>query len=585
MRTVSILFVFLSCAIAAETSQLTQKVIPVNPESDAQITRTDIKDVVVFSRALMAGEEGSPEARLYGFFPPTLKEELVRWEFEDTYPEALQIDIVKAVNRILRRGDLYDTNAWASADLPEELVNDYGEGYQALGAVDKTRVNRRLLTATFPELLKGAEKPSFPERPDRLHVFGDKFLSSGDLKEGIKLPTGAVWQPSLFAFGQMRTAVQSFDPGDGDSIEEIVARWDINFNLALTPTERILIGFRPLDEAPDFTGYDNVDEEFDVEFDPEPETLFLEGDFGEVLPGLDNADALGLDLGFAVGRQPHTLQRGFLIEDTIDSIGIVKNNIILPRTSNVRITGLFGWGEIDRNGGNQDSGANLLGVSTAIDFPKNTLEIDLVSVLSDTRDADLDGDPETAPSIEGGNSYHAGLGTTQRQGLYNTSFRVNASFADEEDSVSSSDGVLLFADISATPAHSHDLMYATAFFVIDDYSAAARRPTAQGPLGPAGILFAGTGLGRAGAALSSAASEVAGGSVGYQAFWNDNRTQLISELGGRVDTSGDDHSVGLGFRLQHAMGQHWIVRADAATAVLAEEDLRHLASLSLTFQY
>ena len=35
-----------------------------------------------------------------------------------------------------------------------------------------------------------------------LVIFGDPFLAPGNLSAGFELPTGAVWQPSLWVFGQ-----------------------------------------------------------------------------------------------------------------------------------------------------------------------------------------------------------------------------------------------------------------------------------------------------------------------------------------------------------------------------------------------
>ena len=562
---------------AAESSELSRDVIPVNPEADSQLTLAEIPDVVGLVRLLRTAPTNGPAARLYSFFTPSLKAELTRWEFEDEIPEDLRVRVVKALNRILRRRDLYRPEIWPGDLLATTLRERYLNEFPELGPVDQARMNRLLLHQTFPDLVGAPRVPSFPERPARLHLLGDEFLGSGDLKKGVQLPGGAVWQPSLFAFGQMRVAAQAFDPGEGEDLEELVARWDITFNMALTPTERVVLSLRPLDEAPDFTGYDSREETWDLDLDPEPESLFFEGDLGEIVPNLDLGDSRGLDIGFAVGRQPLTFQRGFLIDDSIDSVGLVRNNLLFPGASNLRLTALYGWGEIDRNGGDEDGGAHLVGALSAFDFPATTLELDAVGVLSDVRRGE--------DATEGGDSLHLGAGAIQRLGLHSTSFRVNASLA-EEGTDSVSDGVLLFADVSTTPAHSRDLVYANAFWAIDNYSAAARRPTAQGPLAPAGILFEGPGLGASGSALSNLADDVAGGAVGYQMVWNDTRSQLIAEIGGRLATSDQgEHAMALGFRTQHAVGQHWIVRADLAGAVLEDSDPRYLSGLSLIYQY
>ena len=50
---------------------------------------------------------------------------------------------------------------------------------------------------------------------------------------------------------------------------------------------------------------------------------------------------------------------------------------------------------------------------------------------------------------------------------------------------------------------------------------------------------------------------VIGGAVGYQAFWDNKRRNLIMEVAGRHDLSGDGFdSIGIGAQLQQAIGRH-----------------------------
>ncbi|MBT5705952.1 MAG: hypothetical protein HOI66_06475, partial [Verrucomicrobia bacterium] len=95
----------------------------------------------------------------------------------------------------------------------------------------------------------------FPERPAPLFEIGDGFLSTGNISDGFTLPTGAVWAPSFFMFGNYRTAIQTFDNGTTRTSE-----WanDLNLfgNLQLAATERIVIGLSPLrNRDGEFTGY------------------------------------------------------------------------------------------------------------------------------------------------------------------------------------------------------------------------------------------------------------------------------------------------------------------------------------------
>ncbi|MEM7515613.1 MAG: hypothetical protein AAF368_01635 [Planctomycetota bacterium] len=94
------------------------------------------------------------------------------------------------------------------------------------------------------------------EIPERRSIFGnDRFLSPGPIDEGIVLPTGATWRPSFLIFGNLRSAVQSYEGVGGERSTEWANRLDIFGNLYLSSTERFLIGFRPLDEEGVFTGF------------------------------------------------------------------------------------------------------------------------------------------------------------------------------------------------------------------------------------------------------------------------------------------------------------------------------------------
>ena len=52
-------------------------------------------------------------------------------------------------------------------------------------------------------------------------------------------------------------------------------------------------------------------------------------------------------------------------------------------------------------------------------------------------------------------------------------------------------------------------------------------------------------------------NDVIGGAIGYQAFFDNKRRNIIFELAGRHDLSGDGFdSLGVGFQLQQAVGQY-----------------------------
>lgn len=392
---------------------------------------------------------------------------------------------------------------------------------------------------------------SHPRRPRPLIELGENFLSNGKLGKGWRLPTGAVWRPQLVAFGSLRTAVQGVDFGD-DSYTEWANRLDLNLNLRLSGTERLLVGFRPLDDDGEFAGHRfDGDEEWVGDLDAEVRTAFFEGDFGEIFPKLDAADRRPLDFGFSVGRQPISFQDGMLIDDVVDAFGLVKNSLRPGGSSNLRVTVLHAWDEVDRSFagvGNPVHPTKLTGIFTSLDLPSTTLDIDAVHV--DAKDQDEDG-------------IVAGVGATQRLDRFATTFRVLISTPFGEKGPAMDEGRVLFGEASWTPKGTHDLVYVSAFAVDGTYTPAARDPELGGPLARAGILFEAPGIGRYGAALSARASEVAGGALGWQRFFDHGRRQLILEVAGRSDTDGSDQAaVAAGARWQQALGRRYLFQLD-----------------------
>ena len=584
-------------AAGGGSSRLSEEPIPLNPEADAQVTVADLPQIEAFIKQLRtkAGQEAnSPEKHLYSLINPSLKEDLVRWEKEEHFDDRLKYAIVTAINsELLRRRDMYNADAWSGTTLSDDVKTRL-QAVTLVDAVEAARTNRALLHETFPTMVKAPSTRFFPEQPTVVTLFGDPFLTHGNLSKGITLPTGTVIQPSLFLFGTFRSSIQHFESGSTD-FNQWANRLDLFANLTLTPTERILVGFRPLDEDGEFTAYHFDDRGGDQDgwngvFDAEPETFFLEGDLGELFPFLDPADEKDHDIGFAVGRQPIRFGNGFIVEDTLDAVGLTLNNLVAAGTSNIRITGLYAWDGLNRNRGAEDGDAQMLGLFTAVDFPKNTVEFDVAYVLSDENGFAGSADPATGEVVgafnQGGDSVHVGIGTIQRVGLYSTTLRAHASIADEE-SEDVGEGFLIFGDASYSLPYSIDKAYVTGFVAIDEYSAAARRRVAQGPLAPAGILFEGAGLGGVGAALSNRANDVAGGAIGYQHFWS-SRANMVIEAGGRVDTSNDDagsDSYGVAVRAQKAIGNRYIIRGDAAISDQTEGPSVGIAAATFVVQF
>ena len=284
-----------------------------------------------------------------------------------------------------------------------------------------------------------------PDRPKPLLELGPPFLGTGEIGPGFTLPGGAVWRPAFLLFGALRSGLSTFGDGTARS-SEWANRIDLFGNLALTGTERLVLGLRPADQTDAagrrrFSGYaaDGGDARgFSPQFNLDWDTvthLFFEGDFGELFPNLDPDDRRGLDFGLSVGRQPITFQDGLLVNDFIDAVGVTRNSLRPGGTANLRFTGLYGWNQInrhappvrgdiasvpDRRFGNREADrTRLVGGFTEIDWRSTTAAFDAIYV----RGGALDDAPAGVRARDG---LYAGVSFAGRpgSGAFNAALRL-----------------------------------------------------------------------------------------------------------------------------------------------------------------
>ncbi len=393
-----------------------------------------------------------------------------------------------------------------------------------------------------------------PARPPLLLEIGDGFLDTGKLDAGFEVPyLGTIWQPRLWGYAISRTAFQTFKDGrSGNQREtELSTRMELFFNLQLTGTEKILLGLRTTDRnRPDrFSRYtfSGRDEGFNDEFSIGLETLFFEGDLGSLFPKFDLGGFKPIDYGFTVGRQPVVFQEGILINDTIDAVGIIRNNIPFPGTSNFRVSAMWGWNRLDRNDRATPSNEDMYGLFIAADTHVSTYNFDIIYVDDDLKRDGL----------------YIGASAIQRLpafGGLSTAFRINSSFALDTPVPGNvvGTGTLLSAELSKTVPGSDDIIYFNSFLGLGNFTQAGREAIVGGPLANTGILFASPNLSTYGAEINPFTDDdVIGGAIGYQAFWDNKRRNLILEIAGRHDLSGNGFdSLGFGFQLQQAVGRH-----------------------------
>ena len=416
-------------------------------------------------------------------------------------------------------------------------------------------------------------------RPPLLFEGGDLFLGTGKLKDGFETPWGAIWQPQLWIFATMRSAVYTFDDGVASPSAEWGNRLDIYANLQLTGTEKIIIGLRPLDRNrldrfSRVTFNDNRGGSRQ-EFNADIRTLFFEGDLGSLFPSLDPGGYTWLDYGFTVGRQLLLFQEGILLNDEIDSVGIVRNNIRLPGVSNLRTSFLYGWNEVGRSNADNVNGTstNIIGMFNSADTHFSTFNLDLIYTV----DAD---------EITNEDAYYIGLSAIQRIGHFNTAFRINSSITQGGNNAKAGDGTLLSAEISFTPRSSDDVVYLNTFVSSGNFTQAGREPVVGGPLGALGILFASPSLGNFGSELSSFTDDVAGFALGYEAFWQNHRRSLTLEVAGRKDIGGDGiDSIAVGFEFRQRLSQRIQLQVDAHRSIFESRDDGYGFRTELLYQF
>ena len=408
-----------------------------------------------------------------------------------------------------------------------------------------------------------------PERPGLLLEWNEGFLEPGPIgdEDGeFVTPFGAVWRPSVWVFGSYRTHL-AYRSQENRNFTELAQRLNLFTQLNLTGTERLVVQLRPVDDeintpggrqGREFNTYDFQDGDWIDGWNAEPNSLFFEGDFGELFPYLDYNDEMQLDYGFTVGRQPLLAQQGILInEDMLDAVTVTRNTLSGNGNLNMRVTGVFSWNRISRPSTTglpfSDANGKLFAILTESDYAWATVNADVVYVDSDDDNA--------------GDMVVWGLSAIQRlhgyHHHYNSTFHVLGSHPLDDETSAAGQGELLVHRLSWTPHGGLDVIYVNGFWGIDQFTSAARGPLMGGPLGGSvGILWAHAGLGRYTPAVGNQVADSFGGAMGYQIQLDGTRSQVTFELGGRADTDDtNDGVVAVGGRYQQACGQHtvWIL--------------------------
>ena len=411
----------------------------------------------------------------------------------------------------------------------------------------------------------GAKKAVEPPRPP-VELGRQQYTSGAYDESSTLLGEKNPLLPGLAIYGDWRTAL-AYNKNNGKEIAQVATRLNLDVDFKITATERIHAFFTPLQNDAKFTrfefGGNDANEKFNGEFDPNPQTLFFEGDFGSLYSGFSGQEAT-FDLPFTVGLFPLFLQNGIWANDAILGGAVTlpaKNSTALGLANfdttffaafdNVNNAGIIGADAKDNNV------ANLYGVTAFIDA--------------------FDGYTEAGYGLIQGRDEQDGLLTHFLTGAYtrryyntlSNSTRVFVNFG--EDPEGESDGVAIISENSLITGLPSTLLPYGNFFVgfgnpqplVDGFNA--------GILKNVGINFetdALTGYPK----LDDTGSNTWGGAIGLQYLF-DLDQQLAFEVAMVQPFEDDgigarDAQYGFGARYQVPIDRAWLFRADATYQIL-----------------
>ncbi|MGB0713393.1 MAG: hypothetical protein ACPGUC_07515, partial [Gammaproteobacteria bacterium] len=372
---------------------------------------------------------------------------------------------------------------------------------------------------------------------------------------------------SFAVYGDWRNAIAWNDNGAVET-GQIATRLNLELDWKLTGTERLHASVRPLDNNGDFTRCEiagDTPDDCQLKFDLNPDTLFFEGDLGQISAGFSD-DYSSFDLPIAFGKMPLLFQNGVWMEDIVTGLAFTIPALNSPSLdiSNMDITFLAAFddvssgGMIEPAGTVAEHGANLFAVTAFVEANQGYWEFGYG--FTDGED-DLDDQ-----------DYHnvTAAFTKRYGGWLSNSIRVIHNFGQSRagGAAETADGTLFLIENSLITSEPLTLVpYANVFLGLDTPQSLARDAGAGGVLKNTGINFETDGL-TGFPTLDATARNTWGGALGVEYLFNLEQ-QIVVELA-TVQTIGDaagrnapGEQVGLGLRYQHVLDEKWLLRADA----------------------
>ena len=466
---------------------------------------------------------------------------------------------------------------------PAEANSKKGTGDNSTGTVENVRSNENGKGDLFrsdPQYetsynaqgqvdVYGAKTAVEPPRP--LLELGRQQYTSGAYDEsstllGEKNPL----LPGLAIYGDWRTAL-AYNKNNGKDIAQVATRLNLDVDFKITGTERIHAFFTPLQDDAKFTRYEfaggDANEKFNFEFDPEPQTLFFEGDFGSLYSGFSGQEA-SFDLPFTVGLFPLFLQNGIWANDAIlgGAVSFPAKNSQAFGLANFDVTLFAAFNDVDNAGiigvdADDNNNSNLFGATAFVDAFSGYIE---------TGYGLIDGRDDQKGLLT---HFVTGAYTRRYSNTISNSTRVFANFG--EDPQGDDEGLAIISENSLITGLPSSLLPYANFFVgfgnpqplVDGFNA--------GILKNVGINFetdALTGYPK----LDDTGSNAWGGAIGLQYLF-DLDEQLVFELAmvQPFDDDGigaEDAQYGFGVRYQIPIDRAWLFRADATYHLLEGEE-------------
>ena len=416
----------------------------------------------------------------------------------------------------------------------------------------------------------GAKSAVEPPRP-LLELGREQYTSGMFDASSTLLGDTNLLLPGLAIYGDWRTAV-AYNNNNGKDIAQIATRLNLDVDFKITGTERLHAFFTPLQENNNkFTRYEfgggDGNENFNDEFDFEPQTLFFEGDVGSLYSGFSGQEA-SFDLPFTVGLFPLFLQNGIWANDAIlgGAVSLPAKNSAALGLANFDVTFFAAFDNVDNAGiiGADDADnhdANLYGVTAFIDAFNGYIEAGYGLIQGrDEQDGLL--------------THFLTASYTRR--YYNTlsnSTRVFANFG--EDPEGDSNGFAIISENSLISGLPSTLLPYANFFVGFDNPQPLVDGNGAGILKNVGINFetdALTGYPK----LDDTGSNTFGGAIGLQYLFNLDQ-QLVFEVAMVQPFEDDgigaqDPQYGFGVRYQIPIDRAWLFRADATYQILEGGD-------------